>query len=440
MTARLGIDTPPDLKAHLEANGPLPRIDARRGDRPGSLTESVEAAGLRGRGGGWFPTARKLNAVVASSAERGRLSRARHPLVIANGMEGEPASGKDAVLLQSSPHLVIDGIVAAAVTIGATDAFLAIHRDSPSLPALTRALDEREAAGIDPLPVRIATPPARYVASEESALSHWVGDGVATPVYPDRPFQRGSAGRPTLVQNVETLAHLSLVARHGSRWFTSVGAPEAPGTTLLTVGGAVRRPGVVEAPTGTTVAQIIEMSGGPLGETRGYLTGGYGGGWVSAAGFDRTPWDPEAVRAAGGVIGASVLWLMGAETCPLDEMARITAWMAGESAGQCGPCLFGLPSIADDMHVLAIRQAGESDMERLRTRLGLVTNRGGCKHPDGTARFVATGLAAFSDEVSMHLQGRCSVAEKALPGRALASMPAPHPRLAMVDVSGRDFS
>ncbi|MBK9738425.1 MAG: SLBB domain-containing protein [Actinobacteria bacterium] len=433
---RLGIETRSSLSMHLSEYGPLPATPRRHGSEPGSLVDEVETAGLRGRGGGWFPTSRKLRAVVESSAGRGRLNRSRHPVVIANGMEGEPASSKDAGLLASSAHLVFDGISAAAATVGATNAFLAIHRDSPVIPTLLKALDERHAARLDPLAIHLVTPPARYVASEESALSHWVGEGVATPVYPDRPFQKGAAGRPTLVQNVETLAHLGLIARHGGAWFAELGAPSAPGSTLVTVGGAVRDAGVVEVPTGTPVRQILELCGGATEPVRGYLTGGYGGGWVAADGFDTTAWDPESMRTAGAVIGASVLWLIGESTCPIDEMARVAAWMAGESAGQCGPCVYGLPSLSDDVHQLATRHADAADMARLERRLSLVSNRGGCKHPDGTARFVSTGLAAFADEVALHLDRRCSVTAR---GQGPAAMPVPPARLALVDVSGRDF-
>ncbi len=439
MTARLGLGLPATMRAHQDAYGALPAVPGRRSAAPGGLVAEVERAGLRGRGGGWFPTHLKLRAVVESSAGRGRLSRTRHPVVIANGMEGEPASGKDAALLAASPHLVLDGIQVAARTIGATDAFIAVHRGSSTVPGLEQALDERARAGVDELPIRLVTPPARYVSSEESALSHWVGDGTGTPVYPDRPFQRGAAGRPTLVQNVETLAHIALIARFGGSWFAEIGASTAPGTTLVTVGGGVRQPRVVEVPTGTTVAQILQACGGPTGSIRGYLTGGYGGGWVPAGDFDRVAWDPDSVRAAGGVIGASVLWALDETACPLDEMARVAAWMAGESAGQCGPCVFGLPSVAADVRALALRQIDQAGMKQLDARLGLVAGRGGCKHPDGTARFVATGLAAFPDEVALHLDGRCSLAGRRDAASA-RELPVPPVRLAALDPEGRDFT
>lgn len=296
---------------------------------------------------------------------------------------------------------------------------------------MARALLER---GDDPLPISLVLPPARYVASEESALAHWVGDGIATPVFPDRPFQKGTDGRPTLVQNVETLAHLALIGRHGGAWFRERGCSAAPGTTLVTVAGSVARPSVVEVPVGTSVLDIVDLAGGPVRPVRGYLTGGYGGAWVGADRLDSATWDPDGVRSAGGVIGASVLWVLGDGTCPLDELDRITTWMAGESAGQCGPCMFGLPSVAADVRELAVGRPQSDLLPRLRQRLGLVAGRGACKHPDGTARLVATALDAFADEVRHHEQGTCSAPERLGP-----HVPVPDARSPQNDIRGRDF-
>lgn len=421
----------PTLADHVKAYGPMPSTDERTRDQPGGLIDEIERSGLRGRGGGWFPTHVKLRAVVESSAGRSRLSRTRRPVLIANGMEGEPASSKDAVLLATSPHLVLDGIDAAAATIGATDAFVALHRGSPAIDIVQRALDERPPGAV---PITLVTPPARYVASEESALSHWVGEGRALPVHPDRPFQRGAAGRPTLVQNVETLAHLALIARHGGRWFASIGDSAAPGTTLVSVGGAVATPGVIEVPTGTPVSALLERAGGATAAVQGVLTGGYGGSWIPADAARRATWDPNGLQAQGGTIGASILWVVAGDACPLREMDAVVAWMAGESAGQCGPCMFGLPSLSEDLHAICDAPADDLALKRLDTRLGLVAGRGGCKHPDGVARFVATGLATFADEADLHAAGSCSATH---PAASLLPVPAIRDHLA--DPDGRDF-
>ncbi|MEZ5116050.1 MAG: NADH-ubiquinone oxidoreductase-F iron-sulfur binding region domain-containing protein [Candidatus Nanopelagicales bacterium] len=416
------------LDEHLALHGPLPhRGTARRGS-VGPLVSTVDAAGLRGRGGGWFPTARKLRAVADASGQA-----RRRPVVVGNGMEGEPASGKDAVLLSRSPHLVLDGLELAAEAVGSREVYLAVHRGSPVLPAVEHALAERRSRARDRVEITLVTPPERYVASEESALSQYVGRGVALPTSGPRPFERGVSGRPTLVQNVETLAHLALLARHGADWFRSLGTAEAPGTALVTVGGAVGAPGVVEVAVGTPITEVLQRCGGPTGSPQALLTGGYGGAWVGPAAAD-APWSPEGLAAVGGVIGAGVLLVLPDTACGLAETARVATWMAGESAGQCGPCRFGLPSVAEDLAGLAARGRSDvRDLQRLRGRLGLVTGRGACRHPDGTARLVGSALRVFEADVVRHTRGTCSA------GHRHGWLPVPAGRPVPVPAAGREF-
>lgn len=423
-----------DLGAHEQWYGPMPRWGKGKDRRPELLLAEIEASGLRGRGGGWFPTARKMQAVLASAARRSAFGSGRKTVLIANAMEGEPASSKDAVLVWHAPHLILDGMVAAAVAIGAGEAYLAVHRGSQLVPALDAAITARR----DSVKIRLVTPPHRYVASEESALAHWLGDGMATPVFDERPFQKGMNGRPTLVLNAETLANIALIARHGGRWFAERGDPQAPGTTLVTVGGAVARPGVIEVPTGTATSEIIDLCGGLVGPVDALLTGGYGGAWARREAIWQVPWSPVPVAEAGGVVGAGILWPMSAQICPLDEIASVAHWMAGESAGQCGPCRFGLPSIAEDLALLAGERVRAEDTARLKRRLGLVVNRGACKHPDGVVRFVSTGLHAFAAEVAMHLNGRCTATASSA-GSHQARLPLPSGRTIPVKPPGKDF-
>jgi NADH:ubiquinone oxidoreductase subunit F (NADH-binding) len=229
-----------DLTAHVARYGPLPD--------PAGLIGVVEAAGLRGRGGAWFPTATKLRAVAG-----GR----RAGTVVANGVDAEPASDKDNVLLTVAPHLVLDGGVLAAAEVGARDVVVCVRRGAPLVGAVIAAIRQRA----DPVPVRVAEIPARYVASEESALAHYLTTGEARPT--DRPppvSERGVRGRPTLVDNVETLADIALIARYGADWFRAVGTPSAPGTALVTTGGAVARPGVSEVPVGAAISAVCAVS------------------------------------------------------------------------------------------------------------------------------------------------------------------------------------
>lgn len=394
----LGVDaaaSPLTLQEHLQLHGKLPS-DNR--NLPGVLT----AAGLRGRGGAGFPTGRKMASVAGARSVRGRV-------LVANGAEGEPASQKDAFLLSHAPHLVLDGMSMAAAAIGARRAVLCLHEGSRTLGWISDALAERRSAGVDQVPVEVAVVPARYVASEESALVNWLSHGKALPTTkPPRPDQRGVSGLPTLVNNVETFAHIALIGRHGEGWFRSVGTPAEPGTTLLTVTGGVAEPGVVEVEMGLPLSAVLELRGGVTAPISGYLIGGYFGRWLSPEQAAGLRLSPEGLRNFGGTLGAGVVLAMPATVCPLAETGRVLRWLADQSAGQCGPCRFGLPAISSAFDALCRGQLDRTGWSNLHRWIGDVTGRGACHHPDGTARFVSTALSVFQEEVQMHRQGRCT--------------------------------
>jgi NADH:ubiquinone oxidoreductase subunit F (NADH-binding) len=255
-----------DLRGHLAEYGSIP---------PSSIhvVDHVRAAGLLGRGGAGFPTGTKMAAV----AQRGR-----RPIIVANGTEGEPASAKDKVLMTHSPHLVLDGISIAAAALDATDAVLCIDRSDHGIVALMEhAISERNTAGVDRVPLRLEIAPDRYVAGEETALVHWLNGGEAKPTTtPPRPFEKGVRGRPTLVDNVETLANVALIARYGADWFRTIGPKSEPGSLLLTVSGHVTTPGVLEVASGSSFHEILSHVGGRIDETEAFLVGGYFGAWM----------------------------------------------------------------------------------------------------------------------------------------------------------------
>jgi NADH:ubiquinone oxidoreductase subunit F (NADH-binding) len=204
------------------------------------------------------------------------------------------------------------------------------------------------------------------------------------------------------VDNVETLADLALVARHGPDWFRSVGVPSAPGTALLTVGGAVARPGVYEIPLGLTVAGLLGVAG--AGPSAAVLVGGFGGTWLPLPAAGGLPLAPDELAAAGAALGVCLVLVLPAGVCGLAVSARIIRYLAGQSARQCGPCMFGLPAIAADLDALAGGRPVDAD--RLRRRLSLVRGRGACRHPDGAVRQAASALAVFADDVAAHAAGR----------------------------------
>jgi NADH:ubiquinone oxidoreductase subunit F (NADH-binding) len=383
------------LLSSSRSDGPLPLLSSAAARE--QLLAEIESSGLTGRGGAGFPTATKLRAVA----------RGRVPVVVANGTEGEPASSKDKALLAADPQLVIDGAVTAARLVGAEEVFLAAGRaDGHGLAALERAVAERR--GRDgSIALRAVAAPDRFVAGEESALVNFLNGGPAKPTV-DRPFERGMHGRPTLVQNVETLANVALIARHGADWFRRLGTAQEPGSALVTVLGAVRVPGVGEIELGTTLREVLTGFGGMTAMPQAFLVGGYFGTWVAARDAVDLPFTNESLRPLGASLGARTLIVLPQGTCGLAETARVVRYLARESAGQCGSCFFGLPAIATAFETLA---SGGTDvpqaLERLARLVPQVEGRGACAHPTGATQLVASALRVFAQEIDRHRADRC---------------------------------
>jgi NADH:ubiquinone oxidoreductase subunit F (NADH-binding) len=378
----------PGLAAHLEWWGPPPQ------GGPGLIGE-VERAGLRGRGGAAFPTAVKMRAVATRGAGRA--------VVVGNGVEREPVSFKDKVLLATAPHLVLDGLVLAAEAVGASEAVLCIDRGAAdALRGVAAALTERSRHVPDPVPVRVAPAPSAYVTGEESALVHWLNGGPAKPTYvPPRPFERGVGRRPTLVDNVETLAHVALIARFGAEWFRALGTPADPGSCLLSIGGDVTRPGVFEVAYGASLADLVGMAG-PAQAPQALLVGGYSGAWVPVGAASSLGFDSESLAQAQAGVGCGALSVLGAGRCGLAETARALRWMAGQSAGQCGPCTNGLPALAGAFDELVRGGRGSRAERRVAELAQVVAGRGACHHPDGVVRMATSALRVFAADVAHH--------------------------------------
>jgi NADH:ubiquinone oxidoreductase subunit F (NADH-binding) len=396
------------LGEHLERYGGPP-VPTSRGDRQ-QLIGDVTRSGLTGRGGAAFPAARKLAAVAAASGPA---------VVVANGMESEPASRKDETLLALAPHLVLDGMAVAAAAVGAREVHLCLSRRRPrQIQRIEHELRQREQAQLDRLPVLVHALPGNYVSSEETSLVQWLNGGDARPARtPPRPFERGVAKLPTLVGNVETFAHLALIARYGPEWFQQAGTDDAPGTALVTLAGPFTRPGVYEVGLGAGLREIMDL-GAPQ-DFRAVLLGGFQGGWLPAPEALALRYSPAAAREAGAALGPGLIMPLPADGCGLAETARVLEYLAEQSAGQCGPCRFGLPAVASDFADLAWQPAAIRG-NRLRERIGLLAGRGACKHPDGAARLAASALRTFADEVRRHrAHGPCAAA------RASARTPVP---------------
>jgi NADH:ubiquinone oxidoreductase subunit F (NADH-binding) len=360
-----------DLQRHLLTHDTQPDLTRE------AYIQLAEAVGLRGRGGAAFPVALKLADLPAKGVEA----------VVVNGSESEPVSRKDRLLLTLAPHLILDGATGLARALGAPHVLIAVH-DAAAATSVREAMMERD----DRLAIEVSDTPGRFVAGEARAVLSALEGGPAVP--PGRrilPTRKGYHQRPTFLSNVETFAQLAVLARLGSKGFGSTGLISEPGTQLLTIDGAVQRPGVIETPTGVPLEAVLKFAGAEPGPV---LLGGYHGRWLP-----RT----DGLTLQRPDVSAGIILALGSDTCPLGEVHRVAQWLASQSAGQCGPCVFGLASLVDDFdRLLTGDPAGWHDAQR---HLGLVPGRGACAHPDGSARFLASALEVFGEDVRLHLAG-----------------------------------
>lgn len=379
-----------DHAAYTQAGGYQELAD------PDSLLDHVDRSGLLGRGGAAFPLAVKLRTV--RDAGRGAGGTA----VLANGEEGEPASVKDRWLLRHRPHLVLDGVRLAARIVNADTAFVYVS-DAGAARALESAL---ALAPMDALAVRVVTVDAGYVAGEETAAVRAVNGGPAKPTdKPPRPFEEGVAGLPTLVSNVETLANLPFLLRHGSDAFRSQGTSASPGTFLATVTGGGRPPALYELPHGTPVAEVLEHHGISVDHIKGVLMGGYFAGLLNREVLDATL-DHESMRRLNSGLGCGAVSVL-TDDCPVAVAASVMAYFDRENAGQCGSCFNGTAAMAAVTDALRRGVATGEDLTRLERWSVVLRGRGACATLDAATNVAASLLRAFPTDVARHLAGEC---------------------------------
>ncbi len=382
------------LRGHVARLGPLVLAAS-----PADVLDLVTNGRILGRGGGEFPLARKLATAAAAAGE---------PLVVVNGSEGEPASRKDRVLLEHRPHLVLDGAQVAAHAIGASAIVVYVHAGERAVhAAVARACHERAGSPGAPKFHLVAAPPA-YVAGESSAVVSVIEGRGALPRRRSDPVAAvGVAGRPTVVSNAESLAHLALLARFGADWFTAAGSSAAPGSTLVTLAGGVPRPGlVVEVLVPVALSAVLHAYGGSRPPPRAILVGGYGGRWIGGEAALGAPLDRAALGAAGIGLGCGLLAPLPPTACGLAVTVHLLDYLASQSSGQCGPCVFGLPALAQGLRDIVDGRATRSDRRRLAVGAEMLRGAGDCAHPDGAVALVETALSVFGEDARQHVRGR----------------------------------
>ena len=374
-----GIDDGPSLAAHRRQYGDLPAINLE------ALLMATDRLRMRGRGGAAFPFAIKLRAA----------SEGKRPVVVVNLSEGEPASAKDSALALTRPHLILDGAMATARALGATDVHVILPGDRPAVvDAVNSALDERS----DWATVHTHNAAPRFVAGQARAVLELMAGRQNLPVTAWSPEAiSGHKGRPTLLSNAETWAQIGRLVLVDEVDYARFGTESEPGTTLLTLTGH-GTPEVMEVAFGTRLRDVLptESRGRPA------LIGGFHGAWAPWGMLASVRISVDGMKSLGVPLGAGVV--VSTPECPVVFTTKIVDYLAGQSAGRCGPCFNGLPALAAALGAVADGHGGTARVEEL---AGLVVRRGACAHPDGTVRLVRSLLSAFHQEVAEHATGGC---------------------------------
>lgn len=366
---------------------------------PDHLLGEIDLSGLLGRGGAAFPLAVKVRAV----RDNGR--RSGGAVVVANGEEGEPASIKDRWLLRHRPHLVLDGLRLAAQIAEATRANVYVS-DRPAAEAVQTALAELDADVLGGLAISVVCVEPGYVAGEETAAVRLLNGGPAKPTdKPPRPFEEGVAGLPTLVSNVETLANLPFLQRHGSEAFRRYGTSTSPGTFLATITGAGRPPALYELPHGVAFTDLLTLHGVPADQVSGVLMGGYFAGLINRDMLDTTL-DHESMRRLNSGLGCGAIAIL-TDDCPVAVAASVMAYYDRENAGQCGSCFNGTAAMSAVTEALRDGFATDEDLARLERWSVVLRGRGACATLDGATNLAASLLVQFPQHVARHMENGC---------------------------------
>jgi NADH-quinone oxidoreductase subunit F len=395
-------------------------LDVARKLGPAAVIDEVEASGLRGRGGGGFPTGVKWRTVA------GFASAEQPTTVVVNGAEGEPGTFKDRALMRANPYAVIEGALIAALAVGADRAVIAIKASFETERArLQEAIDDIGAAGwAEDVALGIVLGPGEYLFGEETGLlevldgrppfpriappfRHGVDEVGTEPAEPGgtRMAQLGPSGAPpTLANNVETLAHAALVLAEGAHWFRAAGTPESPGTIVCTVSGATRRGGVAEVEMGTPLGEVIELIGGGAARRRRLVAAmsGVANPLVPASRFD-APLTYEDMQRIGSGLGAAGFLVFDDESDLAAVAAGVSRFLAVESCGQCTPCKQDGLAIAGALARVCAGDGSDVDLAGVADRVTTVADEARCFLAHQHQRVIDSVLRLFPEDLRRHL-------------------------------------
>jgi NADH-quinone oxidoreductase subunit F len=402
---------PPDLAAYERAGGYQALRKTLGKMAPSDVIAIVTQSKLRGRGGAGFPTGMKWSLVPSRDAAPGPR------YLVVNADEMEPGTFKDRLLLEGDPHQMIEAVLLAAYAIGADHGIiflrgeyhLAAHR-------LQQAIGEAAAqgyiganilgSGFD-LSVHVHRSAGRYICGEETALLSALEGKRAVPrAKPPFPQTSGLWGRPTVVNNVETLCNIPHILNHGADWFMSLGVGEDSGTKIYGASGHVRNPGAWELPMGTPLREILETHAGGMREgyaLRAVLPGGASTGFIMAQDLD-VPMSYAAVEKIGSRLGTGAAIVLDDRTCPVGMLRNLEHFFAQESCGWCTPCRDGLPWVEELLKGIEEGEGETGDLDILAQHVGLLgPGRTFCAHAPGAMAPLASGLKYFRADFERHI-------------------------------------
>ena len=380
---------------------------------PEDIIRQITDAGLRGRGGAGFPTGKKWS-FTREAPEQPRY-------LVMNGGEDEPGSKKDRILMENLPHLVIEGVVLAAYAIGADKAYLYINANyQAATKCITDALAQGKSAGYwgqnilgsgFDLDIAMVAAPHNYVAGEDTAVLEVIeGKNPLPRQKPPFPVTVGLFGKPTSVNNVETLANVAPILLRGTDWFRKFGTPDSPGTMIFSLNDDVNSPGVYELPFGTLLRYLIENCGGGMKDgkrIKAIMPAAPSSAYLSPDKLD-TPLEPNAMRAAGSGLGCGVVRLVSEGTCIVEEVLKIADFFTAESCGQCPACRMETNTLSMLMKKVQQGQGGQAIVEQFGKVLAFNKGKGFCNLIAMPGPPIESALKLFPGDFEAHLAtGKC---------------------------------
>jgi NADH-quinone oxidoreductase subunit F len=407
---------PLDLIAYGRAGGYQALRKALKEMSPEEVTEVVKQSNLRGRGGAGFPTGLKWSFVPMGD-------NAPHPkYLVVNGDEMEPGTFKDRLLLEEDPHLMVEASIISAYAIQADVVYIFLRwAYQKAQRHLDKAIREAYQAGYlgkdilgsgYDLELHLHVSAGRYMCGEETGLLNSLEGRRATPrAKPPFPPVVGLWGKPTIVNNIETLCNVPHIINHGADWFRGLSHTQDAGTKLYGASGKVKHPGLWELPMGTTLGDLLEeYAGGMLDglKFRGALPGGASTDFLTADHLD-VKLDFEHVQQAGSRLGTGTIIVLDDQTCPVAMLVNLEAFFAQESCGWCTPCREGLPWITRTLQAIENGRGREGDLEMLVSHSQLLgPGHTFCALAPGAVEPLQSALVYFREDFERHIQeGRC---------------------------------